>query len=236
MYETAKFLRIALSERNWSITEAALKIGVDRSFLSRVLSGKYLPRKLKGSRSIGEPDERYKRIATALKLDEKEFLGTVTREQQSRSSRLRRKPKAARVPSEETSIVNQIKADYKKFHNAFAVIGEMDGPAALLNLAEECLGTLRPRDVAERWKERLRQSPRLTNASFFFEHDHIGTRARALGCISCWSRPQICQRIAEELTDDMSPDAKESDNGETAGVRGEIARMFIELSHALQER
>ena len=82
----ADLLRRAIADKEWTISRAAKEADVDRSFLSRLLSG-HPPPKARDGRKPVELDPRYQKIAQALTLDEVAFLNAVAAEQDSVRSR-----------------------------------------------------------------------------------------------------------------------------------------------------
>lgn len=68
----------ALQRKGWSITEAAAKAELDRSFVSRLAGGHSPPRTKKG-RKNARHDERYPQLARILGLDESTFVDEVVR-------------------------------------------------------------------------------------------------------------------------------------------------------------
>ena len=82
----ADLLRRAIADKEWTISRAAKEADVDRSFLSRLLSG-HPPPKARDGRKPVELDPRYQKIAQALELDELSFLNAVAAEQDSVRSR-----------------------------------------------------------------------------------------------------------------------------------------------------
>lgn len=76
----AEMLKTALYDKGWSISQAASESRVDRSFLSRLTTGKTPPRSRKG-RQTADLDDRYRRIARALGLDVEDFIQEVARAQ-----------------------------------------------------------------------------------------------------------------------------------------------------------
>lgn len=78
----AETLRRAIARKEWTISRAAREADVDRSFLSRLISGHPPPRARDG-RLSAELDARYAKIAQALSLDEGVFLDQVVQAQEA---------------------------------------------------------------------------------------------------------------------------------------------------------
>lgn len=77
-------LEDALLRKGWTIQQAAQQAGVDRSFLSRLVSGR-VPPKTKTGRKVATHDDRYRRLAEALGLDAEAFVDDVVRLQKGES-------------------------------------------------------------------------------------------------------------------------------------------------------
>ncbi|MCB9764820.1 MAG: helix-turn-helix transcriptional regulator [Alphaproteobacteria bacterium] len=80
----AETLRQAIAQKEWTISRAAREADVDRTFLSRLLSGHPPPRARDGRKSADD-DPRYEQLAAALGLDPDAFLNQVQREQELRT-------------------------------------------------------------------------------------------------------------------------------------------------------
>lgn len=78
----ADTLRRAIAQKEWTISRAAREADVDRSFLSRLMSGHPPPRARDG-RLGAEMDARYAKIAQALSLNEDSFLEQVIQAQEA---------------------------------------------------------------------------------------------------------------------------------------------------------
>jgi hypothetical protein len=219
-------LQNGIERKGWStITEAAEKIGIERTFLSRLLKGEPPRWRRGGSRSKVEPDERYQRMARKLDLGE-EFLEAVARELKARSPKGRKAPESQRA---KTAVPQAIFDDdlgrrYPDLWRLVEAHGELRGESALLRLAEDCLTGIQGADA---WKRRLRS---YRHREHFFEakrHDRLGTFQR-LSRQATSVESRTCRRIAEAITDDIGPKADESSLAE----RIEIASFFFELAYA----
>lgn len=82
----AETLRRAIAQKEWTISRAAREADVDRSFLSRLMSGHPPPRARDG-RLNAELDSRYQKIAAALELNEDIFLEQVIAAQEATGAR-----------------------------------------------------------------------------------------------------------------------------------------------------
>ena len=82
----ADTLREAIADKEWTISQAAREAEVDRSFLSRLLSGHPPPRARDGRRGP-EQDPRYSKLAEALGLEVQVFVDQVRAEQARTRSR-----------------------------------------------------------------------------------------------------------------------------------------------------
>ncbi len=229
MSEIGSLLKDAIEKKGWSITEAAREIDVDRSFLSRLLSGSPPPRKLTGSRTTAGPDDRYQKIARTLELNEDSFLERVTVEQRRRFRSRSETPEPEKTAP---AALDTIKERYPKLQHLLNPDSLGKGIAALQNLAEDSLAALLSRFEAQSWQERIKGSRYSSDPNRYLDHDHLGSRHGSGFRFLYLSDSQICQQIAEVLTDDRSRQAGgyEDSGDETSAARVEIASMFIELS------
>jgi transcriptional regulator with XRE-family HTH domain len=209
-------LKAALRGKKWSISEAASKSDVSRSFLSRLLSGQGPPRTRSGHQTA-EHDERYRSLAETLDLpDPSGFIQIVAHAQQTQSA-------APPVPE-------ILRRRYPNLHQQIAKNQPLRNRADLLRLMGDCLGkAIAPQ--AERLKEevltRLKKAPQSPpfRTQMYVTHDYLGTPSnqRLSGFAS--TRTQACREIGEALI-------KVGDNRGDASVDAcvEIAQLFYDLA------
>lgn len=100
----ADTIRHAIAEKEWTISRTAREASIDRSFLSRLLSGHPPPRARDGRRDASI-DPRYSKLAQALELDVDGFVAQVRKEQLLRPGR---------EPEEYTALLSRALADIQR--------------------------------------------------------------------------------------------------------------------------
>lgn len=99
----------AIKRKAWTVPEASKQAGVERSFLSRLMTGGPPPRRR--GRRTSEPDDRYYKIANALDLPVDEFIGAV-KEAQAREA-IRAGHAAGTAPEKKTVFICYAKEDHE---------------------------------------------------------------------------------------------------------------------------
>ncbi len=232
MIEIADLLQKAVAQKGWSVTEAANRIGVERSFLSRLLAGKTPPKKREGSRSTGRPDARYIKIAKTLGLNEEEFLKAVAERQAARQAQSSKKPTTTHgfIPPKE------IRRRYPRLRRILEDHLPLLGTAAFLRVANEAVDKLLPTSAAQIWQKPLDSLRSPEDSLPSAQRDHFGALPGSIPRRSKDEDAQICRRIAEALLDTQptrnnSENENRSADQSTREIRTEIASLFIELSY-----
>lgn len=216
----AGILRTALNSRGWSVTEAAARSGIDRPFLSRLLNGQDPPRTRDGRRTA-EHDDRYRKIAVALGLDDPDgFVEMVARIQ-------RGQPAVLPVPI-------ALRHRYPAFEQQIADNQPLRHRSNFMRLMKDCLVAALEGDQAAAaiGKAVESQLKRASQAPFFktqyVGHDYLGIRSNhrlpSLGS----QRARLCRQIGDALVE-LCGSADDA-----VGGCVHIARLFHDL--ALLER
>lgn len=206
-------LRSALRRKGWSITAAAKKSGVDRSFLSRLLSGQDPPRTRDG-RQTAEYDERYWNLAKALDLDAVSFVQAVGRVQKSHPAVL---PASILLHARHSRFKDQIDKNRPLRHKP-----------DLVRLMSDCLvaavGTRRAKALTQEVLDLLGGSPppRSFKKQPYVEYDYLGLPSSRVLERYDSARAQTCREIGDALVEVKAPDA------EDACV--EVAMLFFDLA------
>jgi len=209
----AEQLKAALRRKEWSITAAAEKSGVDRSFLSRLLSGQDPPRTRDG-RETAEHDERYWNLAKALDLDAASFVATVARVQKSQPAVL--------------PVSNLLNDRHSRFKNQIDKNRPLRHKPDLVRLMSDCLsaivGLSRAKVLTKEVLGRLGSSP--PPPSFmkqpYVEYDYLGLPASRVLERFASARMQTCREIGDALVELDAPYAED--------VCIEVAMLFYDLA------
>ncbi len=209
----AEQLKAALRRKEWSITTAAKKSGVDRSFLSRLLSGQDPPRTRDG-RETAEHDERYRNLAKALDLDVASFVATVVQVQNSQPAVL---PVSTLLHARHSRFKDQIDKNRPLRHKP-----------DLVRLMSDCLsadfGLPRAKVLTKEVLDLLGSSP---PPQSFMKQPYV--EYNYLGLPSSWvlerfasARMQTCREIGDALIALDAPDEED--------VCVEVAMLFYDLA------
>lgn len=237
MTDIATILNEAILARGWNIKKAAKEIGVDRSFLTRLVKGGRPPRLREGTRAAAVADHRYQKIATSLDLDKDLFLGLIHDEQTKVHSPRNVSPKET-PPLPETTGGLCFSTNFIHRHgDLYTIVAEnqpFQGKQSFLQILKSAIDLLLPLQEARRWKLHLPPtSDRRHPHSFrLTEHDHLGSRFNSGSSSSRQEDAKTCLRLAEKLTDLDIGDT--SHNPESRKAQIAIASLFYELAHILE--
>ncbi len=229
MSEVGDLLRAALKRKDWTIQKAAEIVKVDRFFLGRIVNGQRPPRERRGGRSTMVPDDRYRRLAVGLELDDVEdFLEAVARAQAPR-----RPPRRIKIEQEAPAVQDRptlaidLESHYPELMGIVDLTSLGKGEAELENLVYRCLDALLPQEK-QYWQGRLRSLQRPPGGGNVTEHAHIGSSAVLELHRRLHPDARLCLRIADELTDSAPTDDK-MPLSESRKARVKIASLFFEL-------
>lgn len=250
--EIVQMLEDAIEREGLSVTDAATRSKVRRSFLSRLLNGHPPPREKDSRRSADTPDGRYTQLAEALNLNAEVFLPLIAKAQEENTEQLKEKrqkskgkkkppsppkptqeaePTPAQEPTTGLSLAEDFKTRFPDGWKAIQTRQALRGDSNVMAIVEDVLDAKLGND-ALRWKIFLRKRTRktLTNAS---NQSQPGNFSEFNLHISFAQDAQTYLQIADELTD------------ETGGVEEpphirdaltELARMIYEIACAYPDR
>lgn len=238
--EIAKLLQDAVDKKRWTISRAARETKVDRSFLSRLLSGKEPPRKKEDSRNVIEPDDRYRRLAVTLALEESVFLTAVANAQSRHIVRRQKntfpqpqRPKKLQYAASDVELPDGFALTYANLLDLVHSHQPLRDEPALRDLRNEALIRLFTRDTAHDWIEALRDCKRRRSHGLSHtEHDHLGNHFDSAHHDPYYESSLTCRLIAEELTDGIAQTTRH----ESRDALIHLASMFYELGHCLTKR
>ncbi len=197
----AEQLKAALRRKEWSITAAAKESGVDRSFLSRLLSGQDPPRTRDG-RETAEHDERYWNLAKALDLDAASFVATVAQVQKNQPAVL--------------PVSNLLHARHPRFKDQIDKNRPLRHKPDLVRLLSDCLsavvGFRRAKALTKEVLDLLGSSPppRSFKKQPYVEYDYLGLPSSRVLERSVSARAQTCREIGDALVAIEAPDAEDA--------------------------
>ncbi len=210
----AEQLEAALRRKGWSISTAADKSGVNRSFLSRLVNGQDPPRSRSGHQTA-EHDDRYRRLAEALELDG--FVESVARIQQGQSA----------LPT----AFSALRRRYEGFSRLIAKNQPLRHRPDLLRLMNDCLAKSLSPAQAEKLNREIRtnlpKTPRTPPAEAqqpYIAHDYLGFPSNLRSPSYLSPRAQTCRDIGYALIDAGHPDDK------CLHACIEIAMLFYDLA------
>ncbi len=232
MEDVASMIKSALERKKWSVKKAAEEIGVERTFLGRLRSGGRPPKLLRAGRaSSDKPDERYRRIAKVLDLNEERFLAAVAGTQASASSRTASAVGETRSRGPHRLILAELlRTRYPQLAAIVSPPTSFKGHTRILDIAGKLLESRLPPEESRYWRHRLRTRNPMADSWWGIEHGHLGqTHAVGMrGVLSADAR--LCISIANELTRGSTGREGDSAVGSSAlNRRTELARFFYEV-------